>query len=238
MPAALDELERALGYPFRDRELLLRAVTHSSLANELSPNGVTAPANNERLEFLGDAILGWVVSDSLFHRFQSYTEGQLSLLKNHLVSAAHLLETAQKLELGKYLHLGRGEESAGGRSKQRLLVNAFEAVIAAVYIDSGSAAARELILHHIMPNADTLAELAGAGPPHDFRSELERLTRDRKLPRPVYLITGEIGPGHARKFTVEARVGKDLVAVGHGSSKKSASHDAAKLICQMLRDRG
>ena len=235
MPATLDELERALGYSFRNRELLLRAMTHSSLANEVQPNGVVAPLNNERLEFLGDAVLGWVVSEWLFVRFEAFSEGQLSLLKNHLVSATHLLESAQRLQLGQYLQLGRGEESAGGRTKQRLLVNAFEAIIAAVCLDSGSAEARDLIVRHIMPGADVLAELAGAGPPHDFRAELERLSRDRKLPRPVYLITGEIGPGHARTFTVEVRVGRDLTAVGNGTSKKIASHNAAKLICEMLR---
>jgi ribonuclease-3 len=236
MQSSLDELEQTLGYFFRDRPLLARAVTHSSSANELQPvASVELPADNERLEFLGDAILGLLVSESLFNRFTGFSEGQLSLLKNHLVSATHLLAVAHKLELGRYLQLGRGEETAGGRTKQRLLVNAFEAVLAAVYLDGGMNAARELLAHYALPPDEELAELAGSGPPHDFRAELERLSRDRKLPRPLYFLMGENGPGHARTFTVEARVGKEYVASAEGSSKKTASHNAARRVCELLR---
>ena len=245
MPANLEELEQALGYRFKNRDLLTRAVTHSSIANEIQSNG-SVPKNapegysgdNERLEFLGDSILGFVVCEWLFHRYPTYSEGQLSLLKNHLVSAAHLLQTAHRLELGQYLHLGRGEETAGGRSKQRLLVNAVEAIIAAMYLDAGGLngggkAVSDFITRHAMPDDEELSQLAGAGPPHDFRAELERLSRDKKLARPVYAVIAEMGPGHARQFTVEARVG-ELAALGHGSSKKSASHEAARRVCEML----
>src|ERR1700743_1630877 len=148
MQSNLDELEQALGHRFTNRPLLARAVTHSSSANEAPVAGTEAGevhADNERLEFLGDAILGLLVSEWLFHRFGSFTEGQLSLLKNHLVSAAHLLDVAQKLDLGRYLQLGRGEESAGGRSKQRLLVNAFEAVFAAGYLDGGGSPGADIL---------------------------------------------------------------------------------------------
>lgn len=110
-----------------------------------------AQADNERLEFLGDSILGWLVSEWLFARFRDFTEGQLSLLKNHLVSATHLLAAAHRLDLGRYLQLGRGEETAGGRGKQRLLVNAFEAVLAAVYLDGGADPARDLLARYVMP---------------------------------------------------------------------------------------
>src|SRR5580698_10082311 len=210
MPSNLDELERALGYRFTDRPLLARAVTHSSSANEAQPAGIQpTPADNERLEFLGDSILGLLVSEFLFHRYEGFSEGQLSLLKNHLVSATHLLAVAHKLDLGRYLQLGRGEETAGGRTKQRLLVNAFEAVLAAVYLDGGMDAARELLVRCALPPEEELSQLAGAGPPHDFRAELERLTRDRKLPRPLYFQVAENGPGHSRTFTVEVRVGKN-----------------------------
>jgi ribonuclease III len=234
----LDELERALGYRFANRALLERAVTHISSANETQPAGflpVDAPADNERLEFLGDAILGFLVSESLFNQFGGFSEGQLSLLKNHLVSATHLLAVAHLLDLGRYLQLGRGEETAGGRSKQRLLVNAFEAVLAAIYLDGGMDAARDLLGRHALPPADELAQLAGSGPPHDFRAELERLARDRKLPRPLYFLMGENGPGHARTFTVEVRAGKEYVAAAEGSSKKAASHNAARKVCELIR---
>jgi len=175
------------------------------------------------------------MSEWLFNRFRDFTEGQLSLLKNHLVSAAHLLAVAHHLKLGKYLHLGRGEETAGGRSKQRLLVNAFEAVLAAVYLDGGAEPARHMVEEYALPSDEVLAQLAGAGPPQDFRAELERLTRDRNLPRPIYVLTAETGPGHARTFTVEVRVGKELCASGDGPSKKAASHNAARLVCETLR---
>jgi ribonuclease-3 len=252
-----DELEQSLGYTFRDRALLHRALTHSSKANESlaaetgrgdfwrsgavihgAPDTRAAEAgraDNERLEFLGDSILGWLVSEWLFHRFPDFSEGQLSLLKNHLVSAAHLLAAAHRLDLGRYLQLGRGEETAGGRSKQRLLVNAFEAVLAAVYLDGGVDAARAVIVGQTIPTEDELAELAGAGPPRDFRAELDRLARDRALPRPEYRLVGENGPGHARTFLVEVRLGPEMAASAEGTSKKTASHNAARRICEMLR---
>jgi len=235
MPSNLEELERALGHRFTDRALLARAVTHSSSANEAqSPEMRAATADNERLEFLGDAVLGWLVSEHIFSRFPGFTEGQLSVVKNHLVSATHLLDVAHRLDLGRYLQLGRGEETAGGRSKQRLLVNAFEAVLAALYLDGGADAARHLLDRVLIPDDETLTQLAGAGPPQDFRAELERLARDRQLPRPVYAVIHENGPGHARVFTVEVRVGPNA-ATAEGSSKKSASHNAARAVCRMLR---
>jgi ribonuclease-3 len=230
MRPELDELEAALDYRFSDRSLLVRALTHSSSANE------SQQADNERLEFLGDSILGVAVSEFLFRSFSQFSEGQLSLLKNHLVSATHLLHVAHHLDLGRYLQLGRGEETAGGRSKQRLLVNAFEAVLAAVYLDGGMEAARDLIAREALLPLDELQKIAGSGPPHDFRAELERLARERKLPRPLYSLVGETGPGHSRIFKVEVRVGKEYTATAEGTSKKIASHNAAQRICEMLRN--
>jgi ribonuclease-3 len=246
MTPNLDQLEESLGYTFRNRALLNRALTHSSRANESQPSAqpgqspadlrtASEHADNERLEFLGDSILGWLVCEWLFARFPDFTEGQLSLLKNHLVSAAHLLAAAHRLELGRHLHLGRGEETAGGRSKQRLLVNAFEAVLAAIYLDGGIDAARSVIVRHTIPSEGELANLAGQGPPRDFRAELDRMARDRALPRPEYQLVGENGPGHARTFIVEVRLGRELTATAAGSSKKAASHNAAREICQTLR---
>jgi ribonuclease-3 len=233
MNSRLEDLEQTLGYSFQDRALLRRALTHSSSANEA---GEAASADNERLEFLGDAVLGWIVSEWLFESFRGFTEGQLSLVKNHVVSAAHLLAAAQRLDLGEYLHLGRGEETAGGRGKQRLLVNAFEAVLAAVYLDGGAERARELVFRFVIPAEAEAEQLAGAGPPHDYRAELERLVRERDLPKPTYTLASESGPGHARVFAVEARVGKELVVMAEGPSKKAASHKAAKALCERLRE--
>jgi len=245
----LNELEQALGHVFADRALLIRSLTHSSSANEESgaspefpgTDGVHAQRSaldNERLEFLGDSVLGWLISEYLFERFRGFSEGQLSLLKNHLVSAAHLLTAAHRLELGRYLHLGRGEETAGGRSKQRLLVNAFEAVLAAVYLDGGPAPAREILIRYSIPDDPELFRLAGAGPPHDYRAELERIARDRNMPKPQYVLQGEGGPGHARIFIMEVRVGPDIAVTAEGSSKKAAAHNAAREICRMLQPAG
>ncbi|MDP9169624.1 MAG: ribonuclease III [Acidobacteriota bacterium] len=227
----IEDLEQALDYRFTSRELLRRALTHSSSAHETRGEN---PPDNERLEFLGDSVLGWLVSEWLFHRYQDFNEGQLSLLKNHLVSANHLLAAAQRLDLGRHLQLGRGEETAGGRSKQRLLVNAFEAVLAAVYLDGGPGPARDVLMRYAIPAKEELATLAGAGPPHDFRAQLERISRERKLPRPEYFVLGESGPGHARTFTVEVRMGRDIAASAEGSSKKIAAHNAAREVCRQL----
>ena len=236
MQSNLDELQAALDHRFNDRSLLLRALTHSSSANEAQPaDAVTLQADNERLEFLGDSILGFIVSEFLFKSFTEFSEGQLSLLKNHLVSATHLLDIAQHLDLGRHLQLGRGEETAGGRSKQRLLVNAFEAVLAALYLDAGIDAARALLTRLALPPREELERIAGTGPPHDFRAELERLARDRNLPRPLYSLISETGPGHSRVFTVEVRVGRDYLASGEGSSKKAAAHNAARKICTQIK---
>ncbi len=241
MQSSVEELERTLAYRFSNRALLIQALTHSSSVNEAAPSIPARPAgpqalpDNERLEFLGDAILGFLMSESLFHRFERFTEGQLSLLKNHLVSATHLVQVAQKLDLGIYLQFGRGEESAGGRYKQRLLVNAFEAVLAAVYLDGGMEAARALVVAQVIPPPDELEQMAGFGPPHDFRAELERLARDRNLPRPLYSLVTESGPGHSRTFLMEVRVGKEFTARDEGSSKKTASHNAARKVCGLIR---
>ena len=237
----LEDLEQLLGYSFNDRALLVRALTHSSSANEAgdsSLNPSLGPLDNERLEFLGDSVLGWLVSELLFQRFRNFNEGQLSLLKNHLVSSSHLQYAARHLQLGEFLHLGKGEESAGGRGKQRLLVNTFEAVLAAIYLDGGAEAARRMIVAHALPETAELERMAGCGPPHDYRAELDRISRERDLSRPEYRLLSESGPGHARVFTVEARLGKDLAFSADGPSKKAAAHKAAREICRRINPNG
>lgn len=238
MPPPLGDLEKLLGYTFRDRALLVRALTHSSSANEAADPNSPAPRNcppdNERLEFLGDSVLGWLISEYLFRHFPQFNEGQLSLIKNHLVSSGHLHHAARQLQLGDFLQLGKGEESAGGRSKQRLLVNAFEAVLAAIYLDGGLGPSRALLEAHSIPDHAELERMAGSGPPQDYRAELDRIARQRDLPRPEYQLVSEAGPGHARVFTVEVRIGKDLAISAEGPSKKAASHRAAQGACVRL----
>jgi len=223
-----EALERALDYQFKNRQLLARAFTHRSRVYE-KPAG--APTDNEQLEFLGDAILGFVVSDALFAAHPEYPEGQLSKVKAQLVSASHLREVAASLQLGDYLLLGRGEELSGGREKKALLANAVEALIAALYLDGGIEPARRFILRHVIgdsePSEDGMLET-------DYKSALQELAQSMKLPQPRYAIVEERGPEHAKTFLVEARVGRDWVSRAEGLSKKSAGQKAAQEILRQL----
>jgi ribonuclease-3 len=228
--AELEGLEAALGHSFMNRELLQRALTHRSSAYEKSSARASA-TDNEQLEFLGDAILGFVASDALVSRHPDYPEGRLSKLKAHLVSSSHLHEVAAQLKLGDYLFLGRGEELSGGRGKKALLSNAVEALIAAIYLDGGFESARQFVIEHIL----------GAEPPSeegvhitDYKGALQEMAQALKLPQPRYSIIEERGPEHSKTFLVEVRVGRDWVSSGEGVSKKSAGQQAAQKILRQL----
>ena len=229
-------LEKALGHSFRDRELLERALTHKSRIYEKPPDGQTA-ADNEQLEFLGDAILGFAVSESLVRRFASFPEGRLSKLKAHLVSATHLYAVAQKLQLGDYLLLGRGEEMSGGREKKALLSDAVEALIAALYLDAGLETTRRFIEEQVVGAFD-LPEDGVDSAVTDHKSALQEMAQALKLPPPRYIIVTEDGPEHSKTFTVEVRVGKDWVSQAQGLSKKSAGQKAAEQVLQQLIEWG
>lgn len=230
-------LEAALGYHFTSRELLTRALTHRSSVHERAPAVApdTAVSDNERLEFLGDAVLGFMVSDALVSAHPDYPEGKLSKLKAHLVSASHLHQVAARLKLGEHLLLGRGEEMSGGREKKALLADALEALIAALYLDGGIEPARRFILQHVIGESKTPEE----GPPAtDHKSTLQELVQSLKLPQPRYTIVEERGPEHAKTFLVEVRVGRDWVSRAEGLSKKSAGQKAAQELLRQLTDGG
>ena len=236
MSANLELLEKALGHTFCDRELLERALTHKSRVYEHAlerKNG----ADNEQLEFLGDAVLGFAVSASLVSRFTSFQEGRLSKLKAHLVSAAHLYQVAQNLQLGDHLRLGRGEEMSGGREKKALLSDAVEALIAALYLDAGLEIACRFIEEHVIKPCD-LPEDGLNSTVTDHKSALQEMAQTLKLPAPRYSIVAEAGPEHSKTFTVEVRVGKDWVSQAQGLSKKSASQNAAQQVLQQLIELG
>jgi len=241
----LSALEAALGHTFARRELLEQALTHSSHAHESdpAPDDQRPPAqrDNEQLEFLGDAVLGFVTSRALFERFPGYHEGHLSKLRAHLVSARHLQQVAEQLELGKYLRLGRGEEKSGGRAKSALLVNALEALLAALYLDAGLEAPRAFILARIVePELARLGtEPAGAYPVTDHKSALQELLQARGRPQPVYALVKEEGPEHRKTFTVEIRVAqgdsrKELRTRASGTTKKAAEQNAARKALERL----
>jgi ribonuclease-3 len=244
MRTDLEKLEAALGHQFQDRDMLMRALTHSSRVHEQNaerPDSQTGPhADNEQMEFLGDAVLGFLAAETMVHRFPSYPEGRLSKLKAHLVSAAHLYKVAQELELGQYLILGRGEEMSGGRAKKTLLADCLEALIAALYLDGGMDVVRRFVNRCVIgdgarefPHTDSRSLDHGDV---NFKGALQELARMRKLPPPRYATVKEHGPEHAKTFTMEVRLGREWVGQAEGSSKKSAAQNAAREVLARLME--
>lgn len=231
-------LEASLNYRFASQELLRRALTHSSAAHE-APPGAGSPEDNERLEFLGDSILGFLTAEALVERYPESREGDLSRLRAHLVSATHLYGVACALDLGRYLELGRSEEMSGGRGKKTLLVDALEALIAAIYLDGGIEPARAFVAGHVLdapPSGDPTLDPDIQASITNFKSALQELAQSRKLPQPRYAIVRERGPEHSKTFTVEVRVGKEWTGQGEGASKKVAAQRAARQVYQRLRE--
>jgi ribonuclease III len=231
---------------FHRPELLTWALTHRSLAYETNPESLPDPAaDNEQLEFVGDAVLGLAVAESLFRRFPASREGELTRLRSSLVSRRHLGEVAARIDLGSYLLLGRGEEQSGGRRKPALLANALEAVIAAIYLDRGLDAARAFIEEHIieptLPNlhlamqrGDTFSGAIG-----DHKSALQEHLQATGAGQPHYVLTDQSGPDHQKRFRVEVRIedkkgGSRALAESEGTTKKQAQQDAARLAFQRL----
>lgn len=225
----LEALEQGLGYTFRDRNLLEQALTHRS---HRSPDEAGA-RDNERLEFLGDAVLGFLVSEQLYRLGDTMREGTLSRIKANLVSARKLHQVAGRLELGRYLRLGPGEEKTGGRHKQTILANAVEALVAAVYLDGGLGAARGVVQRLL------LEELAARGAEHlaraDYKSELQEHLQASKQPPARYELVATRGPEHRKQFTVALWVGETRWAEGHGVTKKAAEQQAAQQALARLR---
>jgi len=230
-----EELEARLGCRFRNRELLRRAVTHKSYVFEHPGPEPEPHADNEQLEFLGDAVLGFFVSEFLVNRYPSLPEGRLSRLKAYLVSSVHLHSVAQKLDLGAFLLLGRGEEMSGGRNKKALLANALEALIAALYLDAGPEQVRSFLLDHVIGDLDQLQFEAGPAI-RDYKSALQEMAQSLRLPAPRYAVVGTSGPDHAKTFVVEARIGARWSARTSGPSKKSAGQKAAQQVLRQVME--
>ena len=235
-------LEASLGYHFQRRDLLEQALTHSSQAREveaLGAGGGVSAGDNENLEFLGDAVLGLVTSETLFHRFPGFREGHLSKLRAHLVGQRHLLQVAEQLEIGHYMRLGRGEEKSGGRNKASLLVDALEAILAALYIDGGWAVARDFIVSVIVePELVQMKLETSAIPVMDFKSALQEALQARGGPQPIYILVKEEGPEHKKTFTVEVRLpapeNGQFVGRAQGATKKRAEQEAARQVLEHL----
>lgn len=219
-------LEGALGYRFADRGLLEHALTHRSRAHEDASGGV---ADNESLEFLGDAVLGLVIADLLFREFPEHDEGWKSKVKATLVSAPTLARLGEQLDLGTYLLLGRGEEKSGGRRKPSLLADTFEAVVAAIYLDGGLSAAAAFIEAGFRSALDGVRSRGASDAiAADAKSALQEWLQARGRHLPEYRLVAEAGPDHRKVFTVEVRAGGEGIARGEGRSKKEAEQQAAR----------
>lgn len=218
----LSEFESRIGYTFRRRDILNRALTHKSYSHEARHEDVR---DNETFEFLGDSVLGFVIGDLLFQRFPKLDEGALSKIKAYLVSANSLAEKARDYGMGEVIFLGVGEEKSGGRRKDSLLANLFEAMIAAVYLDGGIDPARKLIERSFVNDLETIdvEDLLF----QDYKTALQELAQGKGLPLPEYNVIAEIGPDHDKRFVVEVKIGNQL-ARGEGSSKKEAQQQAAQ----------
>ena len=217
-------LESALGYSFQNKALLNWALTHSSAVNEKVSKRA---CDNEQLEFLGDSILGFIISDLLYRRFSELSEGQLSKIRARLVSSASLYRIAVHLELGDFLHLGKGEEKTGGRRKRALLADALEALVAAMYLDGGLETARDFVVRIFQE--DFIAIEKGHFNLTDYKSQLQERLQALRLPTAEYLVVQETGPDHKKHFSVELRIEGRMLSEGHGDSKKSAEQEAARL---------
>jgi len=225
----LKELQKKLGYVFTNPEILTQALTHSSYANESLKN---AEASNERLEFLGDSLLGMTVALLIYNKKPNLSEGQMTKLRAELVCERSLATLALEFDLGKYLFLGRGEENGGGRSRPSILSDAFEAVVAAIYLDGGYDAAEQLISALLSSAVDNpLPSIT------DFKTHLQEIIQCKPGQSLVYKVSDEQGPDHAKSFTVDVKLNAKVIGTGIGKSKKNAEQEAAKAAISNINTR-
>ena len=229
----LDDLEELLGYSFQNRTLLSQALTHRSYVNEHEEEQLR---HNESLEFLGDSVLGFLISSRIFQRYPELTEGELSKIKAYLVSAANLVKLAEGIRLGNFVRLSRGEEKTGGRSKRAIIVDAYEAIIGAIYLDGSVEAASNFVgrqIERFLEDLDIRQLTYG-----DFKSALQELLHNLGRPEPVYRVVDEIGPDHKKTFVVQVAVEGKVVAESSGKTKKEAQQSAARLALESIKNSG
>jgi ribonuclease-3 len=224
----MHNFEEKLGYSFRNTHLLELALTHSSHANESR----SKLESNERLEFLGDSVLGMIVAEHLYRNHPDLPEGELTRTRAALVCEESLVEVAEELALGDYLRLGKGEETGGGRLRPSIRADAVEAVLAAVYLDGGIGSARKIIQRFILSR-----EVAGLTKPRDYKTALQELVQRESGQVLHYKLTGEEGPDHDKRFFVEVALNGTPLGGGSGRSKKEAEQMAAKAAIQTIDDR-
>ena len=222
----IKDLEEAIGYKFHNIALLQNALTHSSYANERWHNSLMS---NERLEFLGDSILGMVVAEFLYRNFPDRPEGELTRMRADMVCEKTLASVANRIDLGRHLLLGNGEEQGGGRSRNSILADAVESVIAASFLDGGMEAARQFIQQFILVEVP-VTKLHNV----DYKTALQELVQQKKTQVLSYTLVGESGPDHDKRFDVEVKLNGKVVGIGSGSSKKRAEQMSARAAIEAL----
>ncbi len=222
----MNVLQENLKYTFKDISLLENALTHSSYANE-ARNGVKS---NERLEFLGDSVLSIIVSDYIFKEFSNIPEGELTKLRASLVCEKSLCTFSRELNLGVYLKLGKGEDKGGGRERDSILADAFEAVLAAIYLDGGMDVARSHVLRFVLPELEQTNDEVFK----DYKTALQEIIQRNPEESVTYILTGESGPDHDKVFEVEVHLNSNIIGKGTGKSKKRAEQMAAKQALQLM----
>jgi ribonuclease-3 len=226
--ADLNSLQKTLGVKFRDISLLEKSLVHRSYLNE---NQGIESDSNERLEYLGDAVLGFIVAEKLYKDFPDYDEGRMTRLRSVLVRRETLARISRSIRLGEYLFLGKGEDTSGGRNKSANLACAFEAVIAAVYLDQGIVKTRKMIFRLLEEEWRKAIKKPAA---IDYKSKLQELIQSREQRIPSYQVTGTSGPDHIKTFDVEVRLGNEVLGSGSGKSKKEAETEAARAALKKL----
>lgn len=220
------EFEKKIGYTFKNKELLHEALSHSSYANEVK----RGRNSNERLEFLGDSVLSIVVSKHLFTHFKHLPEGELTKIRASLVCEKALFEFSKKIDLGKHILLGKGEENSGGRTRPSIVSDAFEAVIAAVFLDGGMEEAEKYVMSFIPKNLEANSSKSL----HDYKTMLQEIIQKNPEERVEYVLADQTGPDHDRKFVVQVRLNSNVIGTGEGHSKKqaeqAAAHEALRLM--------
>lgn len=219
----MTDFENKIGYEFKDKTLLKRALTHSSYANEKGTG-----LDNERLEFLGDSVLGFITAEYLFEHHKNKQEGELTKKRAYAVCEKTLFEYAEKIQLGDMILLGKGEEHTGGRHRPSVVSDAFEALIAAIYLDGGIEEAKKFVLPFI--------EISSAETPvfKDYKSTLQEILQQNPTEKFEYIVVGESGPDHNKEFIVEIHMNSNVIGRGKGSSKKKAEQEAAKSALELM----
>lgn len=227
----INKLQSILKIKFRNKSLLNRALTHRSYLNEAGPGA----RDNERLEYLGDSVLALVVNEYLFKRFEKYPEGDLAKIKSAVVSEATLFKVARELNLGSFLLMGRGEDLSGGRARPSILANTLEAVIGALYLDSGLKDCKKLVLSLLKGDIERIDSMESY---RDPKTTLQEYVQKKYRERPLYEIIEESGPDHQKRFTVRLVVAGKSVAEGTGASKRGAEMEAARKALEMIYGSG